>query len=117
MEPTEGLKIAESDKLEISQLITPDILIQCAKEILKESNRSQSPLGHPPKPFGPSDHGIYQFLIENNGGVTKREELFDVFGVNEEARRIIKEKLLMMERFGLITIQGDLITIRKAKLE
>ena len=108
------LKITQSDELKISQLITSDILIQRAREILKGSNRSQPPSSHSPKPFGTSDHAIYQFLTENNGGVTKREELFDVFGLNEEVRRI-KEKLLMMERFGLIKIQGDLITVRKAK--
>jgi hypothetical protein len=94
--------------------ISFDILIQRAKEILKESNRSQPQSSHLPKPIGTGDHVIYQFLTENDGGVTKREELFDVFGVSEEVRKTIKEKLLMMERFGLITIQGDLIIVRKA---
>ena len=109
MEPTEELKIL------ISQLITADLLIQRARKILKGSNRPQPPSSHPPKPSRTTDHAIYQFLTENNGGATKREELFDVFGLNEEVKRIVQEKLLMMERFGLITIQGDLITVRKAK--
>lgn len=109
MEPIEELRIL------VSQLVTSDLLIQEAKEILKESNHPQPPLSHLSRPSRTTDHVIYQFLTENNGGATKREELFDVFGSNEEVRRIIREKLLMMERFGLITIQGDVVTIRQAR--
>jgi hypothetical protein len=108
------MELAEESKMLISQLITSDILIQRAKEILKGSSLSQPPSSQPPQPSGPSDHVIYQFLIKNNGRATKHEELFDAFGLNEEVGRIIKEKLLMMERFGLITIQEDLITVKKS---
>ncbi len=108
MEPIEELKIL------VSQLVTSDLLIQEAKEILKESNRSQPPSSRLPKPPRTTDHAIYQFLAENNGGATKREELLDVFGLNEKVRRIIREKLLMMERFGLITIQGNIVAVKKA---
>jgi len=47
---------------------------------------------------------IHQFLVKNNGKATK-QEILDALGNNEEARRLIEEKLLMMERFGVITIK------------
>ena len=50
------------------------------------------------------DYMIHQFLVKNNGKATK-QEILDALGNNEEARRLIEEKLLMMERFGVITIK------------
>lgn len=55
---------------------------------------------------------IHQFLVKNNGKATKRE-ILDALGKDEEARRIVEEKLSMMERFGLVTIKGDLVTLKR----
>jgi hypothetical protein len=109
MEPIEDLKIL------ISKLATTDRLVQQAEAILGKRNHSQTAPSLPPKPPRTTDHAIYQFLQRNKGRATEREELFDVFGSNEEAKRIIEDKLMTMERFGLVTIKGDLLTLRKAK--
>lgn len=109
MEPIEDLKIL------ISKLVTTDRLVQQAEAILEESSHSQTMPSHPLKPPRTTDHAIYQFLQRSKGRATKREELFDVFGSNEDARRIIEDKLMTMERFGLVTIKRDLVTLKKVK--
>ena len=60
------------------------------------------------------DYMIYQFLKEN-GGKAKRQEIIRALGQNEETKRVVKEKLTTMERFGIVTIDGDLVTIKKRK--
>jgi len=55
---------------------------------------------------------IHQFLVKNNGKATRRE-ILDALGKDEETRRIVEEKLSMMQRFGLVTIDGDLVALKK----
>jgi len=61
---------------------------------------------------GISDYMIHQFLVKNNGKATRRE-ILDALGKDEETRRIVEEKLSMMQRFGLVTIDGDLVALEK----
>ncbi len=58
------------------------------------------------------DYMIYQIISKNNGKATKKE-ILDALAKNEEAKRLVEEKLLMMERFGLISIEGDVVTLKK----
>jgi len=55
---------------------------------------------------------IYRVINENNGKATKRE-ILEKLGRNKETERVVEEKLSMMERFGLISIDGELVTIKK----
>jgi hypothetical protein len=58
------------------------------------------------------DYMIHQFLMKNNGKA-KRQEIIRALGENEETKRIIEEKITTMERFGIVTIDGDLVTIKQ----
>jgi len=55
---------------------------------------------------------IYRVINENNGKATKKE-ILEKLGRNKETERVVEEKLSMMERFGLISIDGELVTIKK----
>ncbi len=55
---------------------------------------------------------IYRIITENNGKATKKE-ILEKLGKNKETKRIVEEKLSMMERFGLISVDGDLVTLKK----
>ena len=58
------------------------------------------------------DYMIHQFLIKNNGKA-KRQEIIRALGENEETKRIVEEKITMMARFGIVTIDGDLVIIKQ----
>ena len=58
------------------------------------------------------DYTIHQFLTKNNGKATIHE-IIQALGDDEETKRIIEEKISTMARFGLITIEGDTITIKQ----
>ena len=58
------------------------------------------------------DYTIHQFLTKNNGKATI-QEIIQALGDDEETKRIIEEKISTMARFGLITIEGDTITIKQ----
>jgi len=55
---------------------------------------------------------IHQFFMKNDGKA-KRQEIIRAFGENEETKRIVEEKITMMARFGLVTIDGDLVIIKQ----
>ena len=57
------------------------------------------------------DYMIHQFLVKNNGKATK-QQILEALGKNEESKRVVREKLMMMERFGIISIKGDLVSIK-----
>jgi len=54
---------------------------------------------------------IYQFLLNRNGRA-RRHEIIEALGKKEEEKQIVREKISMMERFGIVTIKGDLVTIK-----
>jgi hypothetical protein len=62
------------------------------------------------------DYTIHQFLKKNNGKATI-QEIIQALGEDEETKRIIEEKISNMARFGLITIEGDVITIKQREKE
>ena len=62
------------------------------------------------------DYMIHQFLMKNNGKA-KRQEIIRALGENEETKRIIEEKIMTMERFGIVTIDGDLVIIKQKERE
>jgi len=55
---------------------------------------------------------IHRFLREKNGKATI-QEIFNALSSNDEDKRLIIEKIRMMERFGMVTVEGNLVTIRK----
>ena len=57
------------------------------------------------------DYIIHRFIRESGGKATKRE-ILEALGCDEESRRTIEAKLMMMERFGIVTIEGDIIRIK-----
>jgi len=61
---------------------------------------------------GIQDYMIYEIITQNEGKATK-QEIFDKLGKDRETKRVVEEKLAMMERFGLITIDGNLVTLKK----
>jgi hypothetical protein len=58
------------------------------------------------------DYMVHQFLVKNNGKA-KRQEVIRAFGENEETKRIVEEKIMMMARFGIVTVDGDLVIIKQ----
>lgn len=58
------------------------------------------------------DYMIHQFLREKNGKAT-RKQIIDALGKNEESKRIVGEKISMMARFGIVTIDGDMVIIKR----
>jgi len=55
---------------------------------------------------------IYEIITKNEGKATK-QEILDKLGRDKETKRVVEEKLGMMERFGLISIDGNLVTLKK----
>lgn len=58
------------------------------------------------------DYTIHRF-ISKSGRVTK-QEICEALGSDEESKRIIEEKLRMMERFGIVVIEGDVVRIDRS---
>jgi len=57
------------------------------------------------------EHTIYSFLRERGGSALKNE-IYRALGGDAESRRRIDERLRMMERFGLIVIDGEKVKIK-----
>ena len=57
------------------------------------------------------DYMIHRFIREQGGKATKRE-ILEALGSDEDSRRRIEEKLTMMERFGLVIIEGKEVIIK-----
>jgi len=57
------------------------------------------------------EYKIHDFL-RKSGGSASKEEIYKAFGGSIEAKRMIDEKLRMMERFGLITIEKDEVRLK-----
>ncbi len=57
------------------------------------------------------DYMIHRFIRENNGKATMAE-ILKALGKSEEDRRLIREKIQMMERFGMLTVKGDIVSIK-----
>lgn len=54
---------------------------------------------------------IHRFIRER-GGKASKQEILEALGTDEESRRAIEEKLTMMERFGFITMDRDIVRIK-----
>lgn len=55
---------------------------------------------------------IHRFLVKNNGKATM-QQIIEALAKNEEAKSIIGEKIMMMQRFGIVSVDGDLVTITR----
>ena len=57
------------------------------------------------------DYIIHRFVRER-GGKASKQEILEALGSDEESRRMIEEKLTMMERFGIVAIEGEDVRIK-----
>ena len=57
------------------------------------------------------EYTIHRFLRERGGSASKKE-IYRALGDDDESRRLIDEKLRMMERFGLIVIDREEVNIK-----
>ena len=57
------------------------------------------------------EHTIHSFLRERGGSASK-DEIYRALGDDAESRRRIDERLRMMERFGLVVIDGEEVKIK-----
>jgi len=57
------------------------------------------------------EHVIHSFIRERGGSASKNE-IYTALGSDTESKRRIDEKLRMMERFGLIVIDGEKVKIK-----
>jgi len=57
------------------------------------------------------EHVIHRFLTEQ-GGSASRKDIYGALGDDEESRRMIDEKLRMMERFGLVVVDGEEVKVK-----
>jgi len=57
------------------------------------------------------EHMIHRFLRERGGSASKKE-IYKALGDDSESRRMIDEKLRMMERFGLIVVDGEEVKLK-----
>jgi len=57
------------------------------------------------------EHTIHKFLRERGGSASK-SEIYKALGDDVESRRMIDEKLRMMERFGLVTFDGEEVKVK-----
>jgi len=58
------------------------------------------------------DRDIYRFIKEGEGGRATRRRIFEALGDDEESRKTIEEKLMMMARMGIVIIEGDEFRIK-----
>jgi len=58
------------------------------------------------------EHVIHSFLREHGGSALKKE-IYTALGSDTESKRRIDERLRMMERFGLIIIDGEKVKIKQ----
>ena len=57
------------------------------------------------------EHTIHRFLREQGGSASKKN-IYKALGDDSESRRRIDEKLSMMERFGLVVIDGEEVRVK-----
>lgn len=57
------------------------------------------------------EHMIHRFLRDRGGSASKKE-IFRALGDDTASRRMIEEKLRMMERFGLVIIDGEEVKVK-----
>ena len=57
------------------------------------------------------EHVIHRFLRERGGSASKKE-IYKALGDDSESRRMIDDKLKMMERFGLVIIDGEEVKVK-----
>ena len=57
------------------------------------------------------DYKIHRFIREQ-GGKVRKKEILEALGSDKESKRLIEDKLMMMERFGILRIDGDVVSIR-----
>ena len=59
---------------------------------------------------------IYEYMIHDflmkSGGSASKEEIYRAFGGSTEAKRMIDEKLRMMERFGIVIIEKEEVRLK-----
>ena len=55
---------------------------------------------------------IHRFLMTNNGKATM-QQIIEALGKSEEDKNVVEEKIMMMQRFGIVTVDGDLVTIKR----
>jgi DNA-binding HxlR family transcriptional regulator len=57
------------------------------------------------------EHVIHRFLRERGGSAAKKE-IYKDLGDDEASRRMIDDKLRMMERFGLVIIDEEEVRVK-----
>jgi hypothetical protein len=57
------------------------------------------------------EYVIHRFLRER-GGLASKEEIYKALGDDDASRRMIDDKLRMMERFGLVIINGEEVKVK-----
>jgi hypothetical protein len=57
------------------------------------------------------EYVIHRFLRERGGSASK-EEIYKALGDDDASRRMIDDKLRMMERFGLVIINGEEVKVK-----
>ena len=57
------------------------------------------------------EYVIHRFIREQ-GGKASKKAIYTALGDSAESRRSIDEKLSMMERFGLIIIDGEEVKVK-----
>ena len=57
------------------------------------------------------EHVIHSFLREQGGSASKKE-IYKALGDDAASKEMIDERLRTMERFGIITIEGEAVKIR-----
>lgn len=59
------------------------------------------------------DYMIHKFIKQRGGKATK-QEIFEALGSDQESQRIIEERLLIMQRMGVVVIDEDedIVTIK-----
>jgi predicted DNA-binding transcriptional regulator len=58
------------------------------------------------------EHDIYKFLMKN-GDKMRVEEVVVALGKDKETKQAIKERILIMTRFGIVAIEGDFVVIKR----
>jgi len=57
------------------------------------------------------EYKIHRF-IKGQGGKTSKKAIYTALGDTAESRRSIDEKLKMMERFGLVIVDGEEVKVK-----
>jgi DNA-binding HxlR family transcriptional regulator len=59
---------------------------------------------------------VYEYvihrLLRERGGSASKEEIYKALGDDDASRRMIDDKLRMMERFGLVIINGEEVKVK-----